>query len=469
MADTANFAPNSDISGVYSPQDFSFNTVNFITAAKQKLELRKIIHEFSFFEDIYSFTVSGYIKLIDSQGFIELLQLTGNEYLELDIGKTKNGKNNLVGKFRVYKLAPRTPSGNMNFEYYTLYFCSEELMLSEQIKVSNSYKGKKISENIKDILVEKLKVASNRIEKIEETTGISNLVVPKVRPFEAISWLSNYAMPQEGGKVGADMLFFETKDGFNFRSLQSLYKSDPYATYKYQQKNLNDKIQDLQEKASTVLNYEIVKSFDMLNEINSGTMANRLMSLDPLTRNFKTTDFNYDKYKEESTSLNSGGATNETKNRFGKVASESYEGMLKLTVGNSNQKDNAYIKEKNFDTKDIFMEKTLPNRTAQMALSNFTLLKISIPGDIGITAGRTIEFKINSLSPKKGGRDEDKFYSGKYLVTAVRHIIVSPTRFQTILEIAKESSPTKYVTRDTSSAEAKSLSGFTDSMNSFGI
>jgi hypothetical protein len=33
----------------------------------------------------------------------------------------------------------------------------------------------------------------------------------------------------------------------------------------------------------------------------------------------------------------------------------------------------------------------------------------------------------------------DKFYSGKYLVTAVRHILQSNGVYQTVLEIAKES------------------------------
>jgi hypothetical protein len=37
----------------------------------------------------------------------------------------------------------------------------------------------------------------------------------------------------------------------------------------------------------------------------------------------------------------------------------------------------------------------------------------------------------------------DEFYSGKYLVTAVRHII-QPTVFQTVLEIAKDSTPKPY-------------------------
>jgi len=36
-------------------------------------------------------------------------------------------------------------------------------------------------------------------------------------------------------------------------------------------------------------------------------------------------------------------------------------------------------------------------------------------------------------------REPDKFYSGKYLVTAVRHILQSNGVYQTVLEIAKES------------------------------
>jgi hypothetical protein len=45
----------------------------------------------------------------------------------------------------------------------------------------------------------------------------------------------------------------------------------------------------------------------------------------------------------------------------------------------------------------------------------------------------------------------DAFYSGKYLVTAIRHII-QPTAFQTVLEIAKDSTPTKYTGIDNNSS-----------------
>jgi hypothetical protein len=41
-------------------------------------------------------------------------------------------------------------------------------------------------------------------------------------------------------------------------------------------------------------------------------------------------------------------------------------------------------------------------------------------------------------------KDKDKFYSGKYLVTAVRHILQSQGVYQTVVEIAKDSSLRSY-------------------------
>ena len=158
---------------------------------------------------------------------------------------------------------------------------------------------------------------------------------------------------------------------------------------------------------------------------------------------------------------------NMRKNRFGKTETESYEGTLKMVVGNANQQNNEYIKNTDVDVKDVFMENNIPNRTAQLALANYTIVKISIPGDTGITAGRTVQFNTYSLKPSSGNRELDKFYSGKYLVTAVRHVVLSPQTFQTILELAKDSSATNYVRRDSDSAEAKEISGFTGAMNNF--
>ena len=444
MSDYKNLSPVYS-PGIYTPQDFSIQSLEFITSSGTSINIKQIMVEMSIYEDLYSFSMSGYVDVRDAQGFIELLQLTGNEFIKIDFGKTKNGPNNIVQTFKVYKVGGRKPDGNQNAENYIIYFCSEELMLSEQTKISQSYKGKKISEIVKDIVSNKLKTSPTKINYIEDTTGVYDIVIPRLKPFEAISWVSLYARPASTNLVGADMLFFETRDGYNFRSLQSLYGQPVYATYKHQPQNLDYSVQSFQDKVTSVLKYELVKSYDSLSDTNSGAFANRLVSIDPLTRTFKTTDFNLTKYRSSSKSLNDGAPTNITKNRLGIPQDENYNANFKVSISNSNQTNIKYIKDRNGSTaKDMFMETIIPMRTAQISLSNYTVLKLSIPGDPGITVGRTIQFDVLSLKPTQKEKGADKFYSGKYLVTAVRHIVQAQGVYQTILEVAKDSSATPY-------------------------
>ena len=195
MAEIVSFPDGTESPGLYYPQDYNLKTLNFLTANGQRIELKRILGEFSYYEDIYNFVSSGYVTVTDSQGFIELLQLTGNEYIEVVFSKIKNDPSENVQKFRVYKIGPRVPAGNLNTEFYTLYFCSEELLLSEQIKISKSYKGEYIYKIIENIVYEQLKIKKERVQVIEKTKGVYDFIIPRLKPLEAISWLSTYARP----------------------------------------------------------------------------------------------------------------------------------------------------------------------------------------------------------------------------------------------------------------------------------
>lgn len=453
----AEFDTNSTPDNSFFPQDFSLEEITIETDAGSSFNVRSLMIELSFFEDIYCFVNSGYVILKDAVGIVEKLKLDGNEFITIKYGKNKKDVDKIQRVFRLYKVGNRTPIGNQNAEFLTLFFCTETLLLSEQIKISKGYTGKKIATSkdntgiINNILVEKLKVNPKRIVEIEETYGLYDFVVPRLKPLEAISWLSTYARPA-GNKKGADMLFFETNDGFMFKSLQSMLRSTPYATYKYQPKNLDFK-NKLQEGIVTVLDFEIVKSFDTLEGTNQGVYANRLISVDPLTKNYKVTDFNYLDYL----GTNVGGVIAPSTNKLNIKQTEAYESRLKVAMGNSNQTRVDYIKERQGSTaKDIFLETYIPNRTAQLALSNYTLVKMSIPGDTSLTVGKTINFNLYSLQ-MDDVRKLDDYYSGKYLVTAVRHVIQTNGKYQTFVEMAKESFNTNYTSPDSTSPKMKEL------------
>lgn len=445
-------------SGVLYPQDFNLEDVNIISDTGQVFKIRNLVIELSFFEDIYTFSTSGYVIVKDALGIIEKLKMDGNEFIEIKYGKYKGQKKDNINqrKYRIYKIGDRKPQGNQSTEHFKIYFCTEALLLSEQTKVSKSYKGKKVSEIVNNILKEHLKVDSKKIQKIEETYGVYDFIVPTMKPFEAISWLSTYARPI-GNKVGADMLFFETNDGFYFRSLQEMFKDEPYATYKYQPKNLNLTENEFSESIFSVLNYEFVKTFDSLEGTSAGTYANRLISIDPLLRTYKVTNFNYEKFSAASLHLNKNGVMAPATNRLGVKQTEAYEGSLKVAFGNSGQKNAQFInKNPSAVASDIFIETYVPYRSAQLSLADYTVVKVVIPGDSAITAGRTINFNLFSLRVDEN-RKLDEHYSGKYLVTAVRHIIQTQGVYQTILELAKESSKTSYLSPNYGSSSYKEV------------
>jgi hypothetical protein len=438
-----NFSPAQTPSGIFYPQDFSLEKLDFINSSGQRFKMTKLMVELSYYEDIYSFCASGSVTVRDAQGFIELFQLSGSEYIEINFGKIKGSANSDDQVFHVYKIGKRLPTGNLNDEFYTIYFCSEELYLSEQLKISKSFTGKKISDIVSNVLTDVLKVQSSKINVIEPTTGVYDFIVPRFKPLETISWLSTYARPENGN--GSDMLFYENRYGYNFRSLQSIYKDPVYATYRYQQKNLNKKLEETQDKVTTVLDYEFVKTYDVLNEVSSGTYANQLISLDPLTRKSTVTNFDYAKYQSENESLNGNSVINPMPNRLGITQNQAYNSVTKVATSNSGEALTPYIKQAPGSVAgDIYLETYIPNRTAQISLANYTLLKIMIPGDPGVTAGSVINFNLLSLKPTSTTRDADKFYSGKYLVSAVRHIINDGGSYITILEIAKDSNKNAY-------------------------
>jgi hypothetical protein len=432
MADSYS-APNVS----YYPQFGAIDDLSIITVNNEKMTIKGLLVELSYYEDIFSFVVSGYIKLKDAYGLVESLQLTGKESIIIEFGST-GGDARPAQTFRLYSIPKRNPIGNLNSEMVELYFCSEELLLSEQIKVVKSFKGTEVSTMITDILQNYLFVGVGNTKNyyVERTVGKYDLIVTAKKPMEAISWLSTYALPSLKG--GADMLFYETVWGFYFRSLGTLYQQKPVTTYKYDQKNVRG--DSFAEGEVSVLDMEFVKTFDSLDEIRTGSFANRLISLDPLTRTRTVTDFDYEKYKNDASKLNPGTLLSTSKNRLGLRQNQAYSGSLKMVTGNSNQKIKLGEKNSGFVAEDIFIERTVPNRTAQIALVNHTKLKLRIPGNSLLSAGDTINFNLLSYF---GGEKKklDQYYSGKYLVTAIRHNFTGDGVYQSVVEISKESTP----------------------------
>lgn len=438
------------------PTDYQLSDINLISPMNGGLvPLMGFFVELNLFEDIYSSSITGHVVLSDALGVISTYLLNGSEFLELTLRKSAQDELPIKRNFRIYKIADRVMGKSSNYEIYTLQICSEEFLISEQYRISKSYRGKKISDIVTSILKDNLKVGQKDTKQIyiEPTTGLYDFVLPNKKIFETINWLATYAQ-SDTKNPGADYLFYENSLGYFFNSLQTLYAQPSYQSFKYDPKNVSKTgtTDNIQQQLTNVFSLEVLNYFDVLGGVSDGTFANRLISFDIVSRKKTITDFNYNDYFGKSVSLNRSSLINNYKNRLGKKMYDAppktmEAGVLRMAASNSEQKKNKWV-SKNPDAvaNDIRIENYMPNRVSQLGQANYSRLKITVPGSPQLIVGKTIDLTVYGVSPdsySKGDenseRKPDAGYSGKYLITALRHVVNKDNTYITVLEICNES------------------------------
>jgi hypothetical protein len=439
------------------PTDYNLVTLNLITPLKDGVvNLKPFMLEFNLFEDIYSSTISGEVVLNDALGLVSNYLLNGTEFIQIQLQKTTQSGQTLSRNYRVYKIGKRVVGDSNNFEVYVINFISEEFLISEQNRLSKGYQGKQIDFIITDILTNYIQ--TKKKINIDATLGPYDFILPNKKLFETINWLSTYAQPN--GQTGADMLFYENSTGYYLKSLQNLFAQPAYQTFKFDPKNTNES--DMNQKLSNALDFEVLDFFDTLGATTNGIFANKAITFDVLTRKVNTTEgvFDYSKYAGKK--LNNSGLTNTLngyKNRLGQslytVDRTSVAGLevgaLRMASGNSMEKKNSYVSQNpNSVANDIYIEKYVPHRVAQLGLVNYMRIKLTVPGDPGLCAGQTVNFNTYAIAPvsysQSGSnslRIPDPFYSGKYLVSAVRHSVKN-NAYISVIELIKDSVSTNY-------------------------
>ena len=151
----------SDNLGLVASSDYVINQLSIITSAGQTIDVQNIMLELDLYEDIFVPVMTGSVRLGDAGDIISSLSLHGNEFLLLNIDKPTLDKP-IIKTFRIYKISDRE-FGTASLQNYTLWFCSEELLLSSQSTVGKSYKGIRIDQMVNDILMNKLKTDPAKI------------------------------------------------------------------------------------------------------------------------------------------------------------------------------------------------------------------------------------------------------------------------------------------------------------------
>jgi hypothetical protein len=356
----------------------------------------------------------------------------------------ESGPTTFKKTFRIYRQSNRE-NINQNSEIYILHFASEEMIFSEQKKVNQSFNGT-YTDIVNVILKKYLGVTSKKLGSIENSKGLHTVIVPNLSPFDTMDWLSKRAVDSDSLP---NFLFFENKYGYNFVSLTELIKREPIMNINFEPKNLS--VSGGQEFYGA-REAKIINSTNYIESIKNGVYSGKFIGIDLLTRkvNINQIDFNQT-YNKTKVHLNKYPNFTTAANRDGKDAAHMFDSKVSLYAFATTRKDTNWVKENdaqtgtNIDDTHAYVFQRAP------ILANLlqTTIHLNIPGNFGVTSGAIINLKM----PIKSGKTEvgeglDQTLTGKYIVTATRHVIKGDMH-ETVIEVATDSTNKPLVRQQT--------------------
>jgi len=388
-----------------SEYDYFLTELKIVNAVGLAIEINEIFEEINIYEDLFNNTLSGDIMINDSTNLINRLQIHGNEFLLINF-RTPSGINYEKG-FRIYKISDLQLRHTSNAQY-KLHFCSEEFFINQQYHISRSFKEIRLSDIVKIIsrnilkITEK-KLADSDIEQSTLLTAIENnpLIIPNMKPFESINWIGSFALSLKDLSPG--FFFFETSNGYNFKSFSTLCNAVSKRTITFAPKNDND-TETIASKHDKMDQLQFKQVFDVLDGIENGAYGSTIRKIDFLNRTTESEKFIL---KENSyKTLNSFLPFNLAKNRLGNSINESsdFQRFFPKFQGD-------------------LVSRWLLVRASRITLLNSAKLHVDIPGDSSISVGDIITVNIPENSAKTDGRNIklDMMTSGRYMITGLRH------------------------------------------------
>jgi hypothetical protein len=261
-----------------------------------------------YFEDVFSPTITAKIKVVNAgntiasaensqvkQSIYNGLPLRGGERLALKIAgnSTTNKDIDFSTKVKDYLYVSSITDvlSETQNESFTLHLVSREAITNETTRVMRKYPTSlRISESVRKILTDVLQ--TDKIGSIDDTSNQYGFIGNMRKPFTVLIWLASKGVPVKSGDSTAGFLFYQTQDGFQFRSLDDLIAQSPKATYTYSGANVNyDEEQKKVNNDFNILNYATEKNQNLIEKLRLGTYSSQRMFFNPL-------DFSFSKYEE---------------------------------------------------------------------------------------------------------------------------------------------------------------------------
>ena len=409
------------------PGSYTLSYVRLYTNKGIELNIENLVNNFYINESLDTPFLEINIQIIDAVNLLEEHSINGNEKIEMLIKQSpfskKEDKNQWKLKLRiseVYGYVRNLPSK----QFYNLKCTSEHMYLNSAKVLQRSFDGT-IGNLIKKICND-INIEPKLIN--ESSKNVIKGIYPTIKPIQAANWLMRNAFED-----GTPFYFYETVlNGVHFDSYKSFVNKEVYKTFDFKPqitKSLGSE-GSFDEISKRVRKITGPFNMSQLSAVSQGAYSSSLFTLDISTKEFKESNYTYQK---DNLKLNK----NQPFNTNHKIFNRKYN-SLKESKNHYISLNSKAFEQSNYHAP---LDQTLLKNESYLKNINFNVLEITIPGDFKLEVGNKINLEIvKATSPEYLGDPssmKDKFLSGTYLVSKISHVFKE--EFMQIVEIKRDS------------------------------
>jgi len=373
-----------------------------------------------YYESVMSPSISLTVTFIDVDQVISRKGITGGESLDLSVKMEGFDDDFKITskKHRLMLNSVRDVITDTNKQIATLEFVSKESIINETARVNKKFTGN-VTQIVKDILEKDKKgILSKKKLKTDNAVNKYSFVGNLKRPFDTIQWLCPKA---QSSNKNFGFLFYETLDGYNFRSIEKLLK-EKAEVYEKPDRPIAGSFR--------IIENNLNQSNDIGHNCRMGMYANKTIYIDLENETYKEEEFKITELKPK---------LKKPPKLPDKLEDKSTRLMFRILDSGALQKGSTKKDVEKRNELAVYQNKSYIRNSLLFSQS----LNISIPINPDLRAGSMIEVKLPLKKGDDGkpvssyGSEKDNDVSGKYLISELRHLI-GGGKAETQLELVRD-------------------------------
>ena len=394
----------------------------------QDVDIRNGVISIDYYEDIFSPTVTAKILVYNTGDTIEGkegkiqslyngLPLRGGERVSLKIAPNteENAGLDYSENYQDYLYVSSITNviTQAKKETFVLNLVSREAITNETTRVPIKFPSSStIDVSIKKILTDYLK--TDKEIDADKTSNSYAFIANMRKPFNIITWLASKAVSEQDN---AGFFFYQTQDGYQFKSIDNLINQEPKATYEYTEVNMSDTERN---NDFNILRYETDQNQDLMEKLRLGAYSSFVATFDPSTSRFNLP-------QEAEFTLSKSMDKDKSKNLGQELKLPPIDDKSKLTLGDIPSRIMTLVLDRGVLEKGVVKDPPVnadPMKYQAQSLMRYNTLTtqkvhMQIPLNTNLRAGDTIKCLFPKITSDTEDVDDEQ--SGLYLIKELCH------------------------------------------------